>query len=315
MPESSQVPALVVPRPERLRRERTIFALAIVVPALGTVAAFASLPWLGVTALDAGLLIGLFVVTVLGIEVGYHRLFSHNAFEARPAVRGALAIAGAFAVQGPVLYWASHHRHHHRFSDSSSDVHTPHGFGPGFRGALRGLWHAHVGWIFQPHRASAGRYCPDLLADSLLQRIDARYSLWLVLSFVGPAAVGLAVTGSGVGALRAGLWGGAVRIFLVQQGTYGINSICHVFGTRPFATHDRSTNNAWLAPLSLGGSWHNNHHAFPSSAFNSIDWWHVDPAGGVIRLLSWVGLTWNVKRPSARAIELKRARGTTSPEP
>ncbi|MCZ7680912.1 MAG: acyl-CoA desaturase [Sandaracinaceae bacterium] len=125
----------------------------------------------------------------------------------------------------------------------------------------------------------------------------------------GPAVVGLAVTRSWSGALRAWLWGGAVRIFVVQQGTYGINSVCHLFGTRPFETNDRSTNNAWLAPLSLGGSWHNNHHAFPSSAFNSIDWWHLDPAGAFIRLLSWVGLVRDAKRPSARAIALKRARG------
>lgn len=309
MDEATQAPALVTPRPGRLRRERSVFALAIAVPALGTITALASLPALGLTALDAGLAIGLFLVNVLGIEVGYHRLFSHKAFDAHPAVRGALAIAGALAAQGPVLYWASHHRHHHRFSDSSSDVHTPHGRGAGLRGFLRGLLHAHVGWIFQPHRAAAGRYCRDLLSDPLVRRIDARYTLWLALSFLGPAVVGLAVTGSWSGALRAWLWGGAVRIFVVQQGTYGINSVCHLFGTRPFETNDRSTNNAWLAPLSLGGSWHNNHHAFPSSAFNSIDWWHLDPAGAFIRLLSWVGLVRDAKRPSARAIALKRARG------
>jgi stearoyl-CoA desaturase (delta-9 desaturase) len=211
--------------------------------------------------------------------------------------------------QGPAISWAANHRHHHHVSDTPLDSHSPHHGGPGWQGALAGFWHAHLGWKREYPYPSPSHYVPHLVKDRTVLLVSRRYYLWIALGLAVPALAGGLVTMSWHGALTAGLLGGLVRLVLGQHATWCINSVCHLWGARPFATSDRSTNNAWLAIPSMGGAWHNNHHAFPTTANNGIEWWQIDPCYWVIRSLAVVGLAWDVKTPSAALIEKKRARG------
>jgi stearoyl-CoA desaturase (delta-9 desaturase) len=229
------------------------------------------------------------VLTGVGVTVGYHRLFTHGSFKTTRALRVLLAVLGSAAVEGPVIEWVANHRKHHQFSDQPGDPHSPHvDHGHGWRGALAGLFHAHVGWIFDDEpMASEERYAKDLLRDPDLRRIAG-------LAF--PFAIGVALTGTIDGGLTALLWGGAVRIFLLHHATFSINSLCHFFGGRRFATGDESRNLFWLALPTLGESWHNNHHAFPTSARHGLRWWQLDPSAWLINGLEHVGLAWDVVR-------------------
>jgi stearoyl-CoA desaturase (delta-9 desaturase) len=239
-----------------------------------------------------------YVLTGLGVTVGFHRLLTHRSFKAGRAVRGTLAALGSAAIEGPAISWVADHRKHHAFSDRLGDPHSPHvDHGVGWAGALRGLLHAHVGWLFRhEQRGSRARYAPDLLADPTIRFVDRTFVLWALVGLAVPFALGVAIGGS----LRAGLtgllWGGAVRIFVLHHVTYSINSICHVFGRRRFRTSDESRNVFWLSLLSFGESWHNNHHAFPTSARHGLGRWQLDPAAMVIRGLEACGLAWDVVR-------------------
>src|SRR5256714_9986701 len=232
-----------------------------------------------------------FTVTYLsigvGVTVGFHRLFTHRSFKAAPAVRATLAILGSAAAEGAVIEWVATHRQHHQFSDAEGDPHSPHvGHGSGFTGALRGLFHAHVGWGFgDPERADENRYARDLMADPIMRLLNRTFLLWVVLGIAFPFGLGVALTGSVIGGLTGMLWGGAVRIFVLHHTTFSINSLCHFFGRKRFETGDESRNLAWLAPFTLGEAWHNNHHAFPTSARHGLDRWQLDPSAGGLTLL------------------------------
>ena len=212
------------------------------------------------------------------------------------------------AVEGPVIEWVSTHRKHHRFSDLAGDPHSPHtDHGAGWRGALAGSLHAHVGWMFRGvDRASAERYAKDLLADPVIRAVDRTFLLWVMLGLAFPFGLGVALTGSVVGGLTGMLWGGAVRILFLHHATFSINSLCHFFGRRRFATGDQSRNLAWLALPTFGEAWHNNHHAFPTSAHHGLTRWQLDPGGWLIDGLERVGLAWDVVRitPSAQQAKL-----------
>ena len=290
--------------PSRLRKERPIIAIAVCLPAIGALGAIALTIHSGIRSFDLALLVSLSMLTVLGIEVGYHRLFSHHAFETAQPIRIALAITGCMALQGPIVYWASNHRRHHSCSDGPDDPHSPYRYGHGKLAALRGWWHAHMGWIFDDKRTFVGRYGRDLMTDPVVRMVDRFYLLWVIIGLVIPALLGGLVEGY-VGLLHGFLWGGLSRIFLVQQGTYCINSFCHQFGNRLFDTDDHSKINLWLAIPTLGGSLHNNHHAFPSTATNRFRWWHLDIGGWFIQALAWLGLAWNVKVPTPKMIRAK----------
>jgi stearoyl-CoA desaturase (delta-9 desaturase) len=239
-----------------------------------------------------------YVLTGLGVTVGFHRLFTHRSFKAGRTVRATLAILGSAAIEGPAISWVADHRKHHAFSDRLGDPHSPHvDHGVGLAGALRGLLHAHMGWLFRhDQRGSRARYAPDLLADPTIRFVDRTFIVWALAGLAVPFALGVAIGGS----LRAGLtgllWGGAVRILVLHHVTYSINSICHVFGRRRFRTSDESRNVFWLALLSFGESWHNNHHAFPTSARHGLGRWQLDPSALVIRGLEACGLAWDVVR-------------------
>jgi stearoyl-CoA desaturase (Delta-9 desaturase) len=245
----------------------------------------------------------------LGVTVGYHRLFTHRSFKTTRALRALLAVLGSMAIEGPPIEWASTHRKHHRFSDRPGDPHSPHlDHGTGLRGALRGLAHAHLGWIFRGKDiANPRRYAKDLLADRDLRFISRTFPLWAAAGLALPFGLGVALTGSLVGGLTGLLWGGAVRIFLVHHATFSINSLCHFFGRRPFATGDESRNLAWLAPLSLGEAWHNNHHAFPTSARHGLGRWQLDPSAWLITALERCRLAWDVVRITPERQRARRA--------
>jgi stearoyl-CoA desaturase (delta-9 desaturase) len=242
----------------------------------------------------------LYVLTGFGITVGFHRLFTHRSFETVQPVRAALAVLGSMAVQGPVISWVADHRKHHAFTDEQGDPHSPHlSARAGVLGALEGLWHAHVGWLFHDSdRANRERYAPDLMRDPVIRFIDRAFPVWLLLGLAIPFGAGWLLTGGLGGALVGLLWGGLVRIFLLHHVTFAINSLCHFMGRSRFDTGDHSRNLFWLAPISFGEAWHNNHHAFPISAFHGLRRREVDPGGWLIRGLERCRLAWNVKRVS-----------------
>jgi stearoyl-CoA desaturase (Delta-9 desaturase) len=275
--------------------EKYVNLVAVVVPFVAFAAAV-TLTWgdfAGGT--DMAILAGMYLFSAFGITIGYHRLLTHRAFDAPRPVKYALAIMGQTAVQGPVVDWVADHRKHHAFTDEEGDPHSPHGHGGGFKGALHGLYHAHMGWLFVTQgRADRHRYARDLMDDPVMKRISKSFLPNALLGLVFAFALGFALTGELSGALTALVWGGLVRIFFLHHVTWSINSVCHFFGRRRFDLDDHSTNVFWLALPSLGESWHHNHHAFPRSAHHGLRWWEVDVSGMIIKGMKRVGLARDV---------------------
>jgi stearoyl-CoA desaturase (delta-9 desaturase) len=274
------------------RLERNANVGAVIVPFAGFVAALILL-WNDLVGWsDVAVLAGMYLVTGLGVTVGFHRLLTHRAFATQRWVAYLFAVLGSMSVQGPVVDWVADHRKHHAHTDAEGDPHSPHvGHGSG----LAGLWHAHAGWLFESHgQAEKRRYARDLMEDPVMRAINRSFPALVALSLALPFALGWLLADSFAGALTGLLWGGLVRIFLVHHVTWSINSICHFYGRRRFATADRSTNVFWLAPVTLGEAWHHNHHAFPRAASHGLRWWELDISGLVIRALRRVRLAWNV---------------------
>jgi stearoyl-CoA desaturase (delta-9 desaturase) len=251
----------------------------------------------------------MYVGTGLGVTVGFHRHFTHRSFKTKKPIRATLAVLGSMAIEGPIISWVADHRKHHTFSDQEGDPHSPHvGHEGGWRGALRGLLHAHVGWLFiHTHRGKRQRYARDLIEDPVVSFVDRTFVLWAVGGLVTAFALGWLIGGSVYAALTGLLWGGAVRMLVVHHVTYSINSLCHFFGKRRFETGDESRNLFWLSFLTFGESWHNNHHAFPTSAMHGMRTWEIDPSALVIRGLEKLGLVWDVVRidPERQARKLR----------
>jgi stearoyl-CoA desaturase (delta-9 desaturase) len=275
--------------------------IAVGAPPIGLIVAIVLLWNRAIGPLELSLMIGLYVITALGITLGYHRMFTHRAFESSRAFRTIIAVLGSMAVEGSVITWVADHRKHHAFTDQEGDPHSPHLAGPGFLGAVKGLWHAHIGWLFETvGSAERQRFASDLLKDRALRVVDKLFFLWVALSLAIPFALGW-IIGGGIGtALTALLWGGVIRMLLLHHVTWSINSVCHFFGRKRFDVDDESRNVFWLAPLSMGEAWHHNHHAFPTSAFHGLRLWEriADPTGLLIALLEKLGLVWNVVRVS-----------------
>ena len=280
------------------------------VPLAGCLAAALDSVRHGVSSLNLALLVVFYTLSAIGVEVGFHRLFAHGAYSTRRWVRALLAILGSTAAQGPVTYWAGNHRRHHRFVDAHGDPHSPHLIQGRPVGLLRGLWHAQVGWLFEREITNTVTFARDHLRDRTLCLINRYYVGWVLLSCVLPALVGGLLTRSLHGAWTAFLWGGLVRVFIIQHATFAINSICHRFGSRSFDTPDHSANNPWLAIPTFGQAWHNNHHAFPTSPVCGFARWQIDLAAWVIEAMAAVGLAWDLRLPSPAAIERKRSRST-----
>jgi stearoyl-CoA desaturase (Delta-9 desaturase) len=283
------------------RAHKLVNLIAVPMPLVGLLVAIALLWNRAIGPLELSLMIGFYVVTCLGVTLGYHRMFTHRAFESSRAFRTFIAVLGSMAVEGSVITWVADHRKHHAFTDQEGDPHSPHLSGDGFWGSVKGLWHAHMGWLFESvGTAERERFVPDLLKDRALRFVDKTFALWVAVSFAIPFVLGWAI-GGGLGtALTALLWGGFVRVFLLHHVTWSINSICHFVGRKRFNVDDESRNVFWLAPLSMGEAWHHNHHAFPTSAFHGLRRWErlTDPTGLVISLLEKLGIVWNVVRIS-----------------
>ena len=287
--------------------------LGVAGPPLVLLAAMAQLWGIALGLLDVAVLVILYVLTGLGVSVGFHRLFTHRSFETTRPLRIMWAVLGSLALQGSVISWVAEHRQHHAHSDKSGDPHSPHaGRGTGLRARLGGLWHAHIGWFFTTKgRAQAERLAPDLLAEGPIRLVDRLFPLWAVATFGLPFLVGLAATQTLPGAVQALVWGGFVRVLLYHHATWSVNSICHTFGERPYAARDESRNNWVVAVLTFGEGWHNNHHAFPSSAILGFDRRQLDVGAWVIRGLEQLGLVWDVRCPDGA--QRARRRGTVAP--
>jgi stearoyl-CoA desaturase (Delta-9 desaturase) len=277
------------------RFHRNVNIAAVVLPFAAVLAAIPML-WnhlIGWT--DLLLFAVMYCVSTGGVTVGFHRLLTHRAFQTYKPLEYLLAAFGSMAVEGPVIGWVSDHRRHHAFADEDGDPHSPHGHGDGFAGTLRGLWHAHLGWLFDhPTAEDADKHAPDLLDDRGMRVMHRLFGPLVIAGLAIPFLAGWGLRGELVGGFTALFWAGLVRIFLVHHVTFSINSICHFFGRRRFRTDDQSTNVFWLALPSLGESWHHNHHAFPRSALHGLRWWELDPSGWVIRAMRRMGLAWNV---------------------
>ena len=256
----------------------------------------------GIHLRDVVLAIVLYFVAGHGVTVGFHRLLAHKSFRARRGVKLALVAAGSMAFEGGPIGWVADHRRHHVFSDQPGDPHSPHRYGSGFSAQLRGLWHAHIGWLLKHARTSWTRHAPDLLADRDMVVMNALFPFWCAASLAIPFGIGWALGGGVQGALTALLWAGGVRILVLHHVTWSVNSLCHTFGRRPFETGDRSTNFAPLAIISMGESWHNGHHAFPRSARHGVQDGQWDTSARVISCMERVGWASDVHWPREDAV-------------
>jgi stearoyl-CoA desaturase (Delta-9 desaturase) len=298
---------------EMSRAEKIANLGAVVVPFAATIAAIVLLWNSLVTPADLVIAAVMYMLTAVGITVGFHRLLTHRSFQTSKPLEYTFAVLGSMAVQGPVIAWVADHRKHHAHTDEEGDPHSPHVAEDGHhQGVLMGLWHAHTGWLMSNQgRADWKKYARDLYEDDGMRTINRRFPLLVLATLAIPALAGFAVTGTALGALTGLLWGGLVRIFFVHHVTWSVNSVCHFLGTRRFDTDDHSTNVFWLALPSLGESWHHNHHAFPRSAVHGLKKWEPDPSGMIISGMEKVGLARNVIRISPeRQAERVQASGS-----
>lgn len=252
-----------------------------------------------------GLCAAMYALTMLGVTAGFHRLVTHGSFKTAPALRAMLIALGSMAGQGPVLFWAAVHRRHHRFSDRAEDPHSPQG-GATVAARLKAFWRAHVGWMGEADATDWRGYIPDLLRDRQLHALHRGYLALVLLGLALPGAAGGLLSGTLQGVADGVLWGGLIRMALAHQATWSVNSLCHLWGRRPFRTGDSSANNAFCAFLTLGEGWHNNHHAFPASVRHGIRWWQLDPTYAFVRFLSLVGVASDLVHPPAEALAARR---------
>jgi stearoyl-CoA desaturase (delta-9 desaturase) len=293
--------------------EQVLVYVFVLLPALALAAAV-PLTWgWGLSLLDVGLATAFYLISGLGVTVGFHRHFTHRSFTATRRLRNTLAIAGSTALQGDVITWVADHRRHHAYSDADGDPHSPWRFGTTPAALAKGFWHAHAGWLFDRARTNAARFAPDLLADPDIVRISRLFPLWTAAGLLAPAAIGGLATMSWWGALTAFFWAGLVRAALLHHVTWSINSICHMIGDRPYESRDRAGNVWPLAILSLGESWHNLHHADPTCARHGVGRRQVDISARTIRQFERLGWASDVRWPTpARLARLRRATTPTT---
>ncbi|MFZ0324055.1 MAG: fatty acid desaturase [Actinomycetes bacterium] len=305
-----QAPALDPTAVDRADRQTpaTLFWLGvfIVVPFLALLVAIPA-AWGGFLGwTDLVLLVLTYTLTAIGITVGFHRHFTHGSFKARRPLRLTLAVLGSYAVEGPLDRWVADHRRHHAFSDKVGDPHSPWRFGERPRDVLRGLFYAHMGWLFDIEQSPRDKYVPDLLADPGLTRISRAFPALVAGSLLIPTVLGGLLTWSWWGALTAFFWAGLVRIALVHHVTWSINSVCHVMGNHPYRSRDRSGNVWWLAIPSLGESWHNLHHADPTCARHGVDKGQIDISARTIRWFEQLGWAYDVRWPKTDRLAARR---------
>jgi stearoyl-CoA desaturase (Delta-9 desaturase) len=287
------------------RKEQVALAAFIIVPFAALVAAVpvAWGGWLGWT--DVAIAVFMYFLTCGGVTVGYHRYFTHRSFKPNRGVKIALAVIGSMAVQGPLVRWVADHRKHHKFSDRDGDPHSPWKYGETIGALWKGLWHAHMGWLFDEEQTPQHKYAPDLMKDRDLVKISRTFWVWVLVSLLLPAALGGLLTWSWQGAATAFFWGSLVRVGVLHHVTWSINSICHTIGDRPFLSRDKSANVWWLAIPSMGESWHNLHHADPTCARHGVMRGQLDASARIIWLLEKVGWVHDVRWPVRERIDAK----------
>jgi len=260
--------------------------------------------WLGWS--DVVLSFVTYAVAGHGITVGFHRYLTHGSFKAKRPLRVGLAVAGSLAIEGPAIRWVADHRKHHKFSDKEGDPHSPWRYGETVPALIKGLWHAHMGWLFDVEQTSQRQYAPDLLNDPDIVKVSRAFPLLAAASLAIPPVLGGLMTWSWQGALTAFFWAGLVRVGLLHHVTWSINSICHAMGERPFESRDRSGNVWWLAVLSMGESWHNLHHADPTCARTGVLRGQVDSGARVIQLFETLGWAYDVRWPKPERLAARR---------
>ncbi|MFD5818651.1 acyl-CoA desaturase [Streptomyces sp. NPDC127038] len=307
--DDTSLPAATLGGERKGSLEQITLLLFICVPFLALLAAV-PLAWgWGLSWLDVGLLVFFYYLGCHGVTIGYHRYFTHGSFKAKRPLRIAVAIAGSMAVEGPLVRWVADHRKHHKFSDAEGDPHSPWRYGETVPALMKGLWWAHIGWMFDEERTSQEKYAPDLVRDPVIRAISRQFILWTLLSLALPALIGGLVTMSWWGAFTGFFWGSLVRVALLHHVTWSINSICHAVGKRPFKSRDRSGNVWWLAVLSCGESWHNLHHSDPTSARHGVDRGQLDSSARIIRWCEQLGWAYDVRWPSRSRIDSRRNEG------
>jgi stearoyl-CoA desaturase (delta-9 desaturase) len=280
--------------------------VAVASPFVGFIGAVLLLWGWGINWMYLAIFLGMLFPTALSITIGYHRLFTHRSFETIAPIKFILGVLGSMALEGPIIKWCATHRHHHQHSDHVDDAHSPYHHGEGSTGFLKGFWHAHIGWFFAPEIPNLARYVKDLVDDRVIRFISSTFVVWFFLGLVLPAAIAGLLTMSWTGAALGLLWGGLARIFIVHHLTWSINSVCHIWGARPYRSHDQSRNNVVMGVIGFGEGWHNNHHAFPTSARHGLAWWQLDISWWIIRGMEMVGLAWKVRLPDEDQLTAKR---------
>jgi stearoyl-CoA desaturase (delta-9 desaturase) len=303
---------IVISNPAIQRVQKRIATITIAVPAVATLAAVILAFWIPPSVTDLVVAAVLYALTTLGVTAGFHRLFAHRSYKAVAPLRAVLGVLGCMSAQGTLVYWVATHRRHHQYSEGDGDPHSPYTHEGKPLGKLRGLWHSHLGWMLESRMTNTAKFARDLIRDPLIARINDLYLVWVALGLAIPAAIGGLAVMSWTGVLTGLLWGGFVRMFLAHHAMWTSGSTAHIFGSRPFLTRDMSTNNALLALPNLGEAWHNNHHAFPSSAIFGLKWWQLDVGGMFIRACAAIGLASEVRRPTKAMIEEKKIRPETA---
>ncbi|HEX3899244.1 MAG TPA: acyl-CoA desaturase [Mycobacteriales bacterium] len=290
------------------RAEQVILLVLIGFPLLAVLAAVPVAWGWGLGWHDIVIAFVMYAISGHGVTVGFHRYFTHGAFKTKKAVRVAMAIAGSLAIEGPVIRWVADHRRHHAYSDRDGDPHSPWKYGEDLRSLIKGLWHAHIGWMFDIEQTNHERYAPDLLADSAIVKVSKAFPWLSAVSLLTPPLVGYLWSGfAWQGAVTAFFWASLVRVALLHHVTWSINSICHAVGKRPFTSRDKAGNVWWLAIPSMGESWHNLHHADPTAARHGVLRGQLDSTGRIIWTMEKLGLAYDVRWPSPERIQAKLA--------
>jgi stearoyl-CoA desaturase (delta-9 desaturase) len=296
------------------KKQQVVTAILVIAPLLGVVAAALGVISPRITVLDVILAVGFYAVSGHGVTAGFHRMLTHRSFKAARWVKITLAVAGSLGMEGSVISWVANHRRHHAYTDTKGDPHSPYEYGNGTGNQIRAALHAHMGWLFQEQRTEEERWAPDLVKDKDLVAISRLFPVLGVVSLGLPMLLGWALTRTWEGALGGLIWGGLVRVFVLHHATFSVNSVCHLWGRRPFITRadDRATNFAPLALLSMGENWHNLHHSCPTLARHGVDRHQLDSTARLISILQRFGAVWDVNWPVAERLNRRRRPGGPS---
>ena len=305
-PAPTDIPRGTLTTDRQSTQERVILGAFIALPFLAILAAIpiAWGGWLGWR--DVVIAVLMYLISGHGITVGFHRLFTHRSFKANRGLKISLAVAGSLAIEGPVIRWVADHRKHHKYSDRDGDPHSPWRYGETVPALVKGMFYAHMGWMFDIEQTNQRQYAPDLIKDPDIRAVSRAFPWLVAVSLLLPAVLGGLLSWSWQGALTGFFWGTLVRVGLLHHVTWSINSICHAVGERPFASRDKSGNVWWLAFLSMGESWHNLHHADPTCARHGVLKGQIDSSARLIWLFEKLGWARDVRWPSAERVQSRR---------